>query len=77
MHYYPFMVKLDRYNGSCNILDDPYRKKKKFSFLFSMITRGNESKILKYISCKCNFQENIMCTKKITFGYLESYCVCF
>ena len=23
LHYYPFMVNLDRCNGSCNTLDDP------------------------------------------------------
>ena len=23
LHYYPFMVSLDRFNGTCNILDDP------------------------------------------------------
>ena len=26
--YYPFMVNLDRWNGSCNLLDDPSEKNK-------------------------------------------------
>ena len=26
LHYYPFVVNLDRSNGSCNTLDDPSNK---------------------------------------------------
>ena len=38
-HYYPFMINLDRCNGTCN----------------NMIARINESRTLtKHISCKCN-----------------------
>ena len=52
-HYYPFAVKLDRYVGSCNTLNDLSDKvclpnKTEFFNLsmFNMITGINESKII-------------------------------
>ena len=61
-HYYPFPVKLDRYAGSCNTLNDLYHKvcvPSKIEDLnlsmFNMFTRINESKtVTKHISCDCN-----------------------
>ena len=51
MRYYPFMVNLDRCNGSCNFLDDPSgricvpNKADDINLnVFNMITRTNESK---------------------------------
>ena len=60
-HYYPFVVKLDRYVGSCNILKDLSNKiciPNKTEYLnlnvFNMIPGINESKTLtKHISCEC------------------------
>ena len=65
IHYYPFSVKLDRYVGSFNTLND-LSNKVYFSnktenlnlCVLNMITGINDSKILtKHISCecKCNF----------------------
>ena len=59
--YYPFMVNLDRCNGSCNTLDYPSNKvyvpnkAEDLNFhVFNMITRINESKtVAKHISCEC------------------------
>ena len=59
--YYPFSVKLDRFAGSCNTINDLSNqlcitnKTEDLNLsVFSMITGINESKILtKYISCKC------------------------
>ena len=61
LHYYPFVVKLDRCVGSCNTLNDLFNKvcvpnKTEDSILsvFDMITGINESKVLtKDISCDC------------------------
>ena len=60
-HYYPFLVKLDRYVGSCNTLDDlsntvcvTNKTEDLNQNMFNMITGINESKTLtKHISCKC------------------------
>ena len=64
--YYPFSVKLDRFDASCNTINDWSNKlciTNKTEDLnlsvFSMITGINESKIwTKYISCefKCRFK---------------------
>ena len=66
-HYYPFVVKLDRYVGCFNTLNDlsnkvcvPNKTKDLNLRFFNIITRINESKILtKHISCeyKCRFDE--------------------
>ena len=61
LHYYPFMVKLDRCVGSCNTLNDlinkvcaPNKTEDLNLSVFNMITGINESKTLtKHISCEC------------------------
>ena len=61
LHYYQFTVKLDRYVGSFNTLNDlsnkacvPNKTEDLNLSMFNMITRKNESKILtKDISCEC------------------------
>ena len=61
LRYYPFMVKLDRCNGSYNNLDEPSgrrcvaNKTEDINLkVFNMITRINESKTLtKHVSCEC------------------------
>ena len=61
LHYYPFVVKLDRYVGSCNTLNDfcnkvcvPNKTEDLNLSLFIMITGINESKILaKHVLCEC------------------------
>ena len=65
MHIYPFAVKLDKFVGSCNTLNDlsnkvcvPNKTKDLNIHVFNMITRKNESENLaKDISyeCKCKF----------------------
>ena len=63
-HYYPFVVKLDRYVGSCNTLNDLSNKVCVLNktedlnlSMFNMITGINELKTLtKHISCTCKFR---------------------
>ena len=61
-HYNPFAVKLDRYVGSCNTVNDlsnkvcvPNEIEDVNLSVFNIITRINESKTLttKHMSCKC------------------------
>ena len=68
LRYYQFVIKLDRYVGSCNILNHLSRKvcvsnkTKDWNLnVLNMITGINESKtITKYISreCKCECRFN-------------------
>ena len=63
-HHYPFAVKLDRFVGSCNTLDDlsnkvciPNKTEDLNQSVFNMITGINESKTLaKHISCECKWK---------------------
>ena len=63
-HYYPFVVNLDRCDGSCNNHDKlsnklyVSNKTKDFNlFVFNMITGINESRtLIKHISCKCEYK---------------------
>ena len=64
LHYYPFMINLDRCGGTCNTLDEPSgkicvpNKKEDINlYVFNMITEINEAKNLtKQISCKCRYK---------------------
>ena len=65
LHYYPFLVNLDRCVGSCNNLNDlsnkvnvPSKTEHLNLSVFNVITGINESKTLtNYISCeyKCKY----------------------
>ena len=67
LHCYPFIVKLDKFVGSCNTLNYltnkvcvPDKTEDLNRIVFNMITGINESKSLtKYISCKfkCKFDK--------------------
>ena len=61
LHCYPFTVKLDRCNGSCNTLNDlfnkvcvPNKTEDLNLSVFNMITEINKSKTLtKHVPCEC------------------------
>ena len=60
LHYYPFTVKLDKYVGSCNTLNDlsnkvcVTNKTKDLNLnLLNMVTGKNELKTLTKHICKC------------------------
>ena len=58
---YPFMISLDKCNGSCNVVDDvstkifvPSETKDVNLKVFNMITKMNEAKTLvTYVLCNC------------------------
>ena len=60
-HYYPILIKLDRYTGSCNTINglsnkvcSPNKTEDLNLSVFNMITGINEWKTLtKHISCEC------------------------
>ena len=64
--YYPFMISLDKYSGSCNVVDELSMKIWVLSEtkdinvkVFSMTTRINEVKtVVKHISCDCKCKFN-------------------
>ena len=61
--YYPFMVKLNRYNENSSTFNDPsgracvaHKTKDIILNVFNILTRLNESKAPpKHISCKCKY----------------------
>ena len=61
LKYYPFVVKMNRFVGSCNTVNGlpdkvcvPNKIEDLDIHVYNMITGGNESKILtKDISCEC------------------------
>ena len=60
---YPFMISLEKYNGSCNVLSlkicVPNETKDVNVEAFNMITNKNEAKtIAKHISCDCKCKRN-------------------
>ena len=65
LNYYPFMIGLDKFNGSCNVADDlstkicvPSKTKHINLKVFNMIARIYEAKTLvKHIPCdfECKF----------------------
>ena len=64
LYYYPFIVSMDKYDGSCNTAEDPFcricapNKIENVNLkAFNMITGKNESKILaKRIACECRYE---------------------
>ena len=84
-HYYQFAVKLDRYVGSCNTLNDlsnklcvPNKIEDLNIHVFDMIKGKNESKILtKDISrkCKCKFDGRI-CNSNQKWNNDKCRCEC-
>ena len=58
LKYYPFMISLNKYSGSCNILSPKIWKDINVK-AFNMITNKNEAKaITKHISCDCKCKFN-------------------
>ena len=62
--YYPFMIRLDKCNGSCNVLSPiiSVEEKKDISVkVFTVITNNEAKAITKYFSCicKCKFDTAI------------------
>ena len=72
LKYYPFMITLEKCNGSCNTLSKisgrvcvPNKTKNLKLNAFNLITRTNTSKaLIKHVSCKCNVNLTI---KKMQF----------
>ena len=68
LNYYPFVISLDKYVGSCNSVDGlstkicvPSKTKDVNVKLFNMLTNRNETRaILKHFSCdfKCKFNSS-------------------
>ena len=63
LKYYPFMISLDKCNGTCNILSPKICAPKKTKDInvkvFNMIGNKNKAKIMtKYILCDCKCKLN-------------------
>ena len=63
LKYYPFMIILNKYTGSCNVLSPKVRVPKETKDInvkaFNMITNKNEAKAMtEHISCDCKCKFN-------------------
>ena len=67
LNYYPFMISLDKFNGSCNVLSTricvPKKTKDINVKVFNMITNKNEvktmTKHIQYYYCNCKFNRTL------------------
>ena len=65
-NYYSFMISLDKFHGSCNVVDDlstkicvPSKTKGIDFIIFKMIAKINEAKALvKHVLCDCKYKFN-------------------
>ena len=63
--FYPFSIKISKYNGSCNNINDPYAKfcvpdvvKNMNIKVFNLISRTNETRYAKWHeTCKCKCKQ--------------------
>ena len=63
LKYYPFMISLNKYTGSCNVLSPkicvPKETKDINVKAFNIITNKNEAKAtIEYMSCDCKYKFN-------------------
>ena len=64
LEYYPFMIRLNKCSGSCNVLSPkicvPKETKDIYVKAFNMITNKNDTKAMtERISCDCKCKFNI------------------
>ena len=92
LYYYSFVIKLDRFIGSCNILNKIFNKvcvpnqtEDLNRSIFNMITWINESKTLRtHVTCKCKYKyDGNKCKSsqnwnkdKCKCNYPKKNCVC-
>ena len=71
--FQPFSIKINRYNGNCNNINDPYARicvsdivKNLNVKVFNLMSRANETKFIKWHeSCKCICRLNaVVCNNK-------------
>ena len=83
--FYPFSIKVNKCNGNCNNINDPYAKicvpdivKNLNVILFNLMSRTNETKFIKWHeSCKCIFRLNaIVCNNKQRWNKNKCRCEC-
>ena len=71
--FYPYSIKVNKWNGSCNNINDPYSKlcvpdndKNINLIVFNLISRANETRHIKlHKTCKCECRlDAIICKNK-------------
>ena len=83
--FYPFSVKINRYSGNCNSINDPYAKicvpdivKNLNVKVFNIMSRTNETRSIKsHETCKCICRLNkIICNNKQRWNKDQCRCEC-
>ena len=84
IHYYPFMVSLDRFGGRCDTVEDPFGRiyipsevEDVNLKVFNIIKGMDESKTLvKHISCECRCEvDGRKCNSKQEWNNDKFHCV--
>ena len=83
--FYPYSIKINKCNGSCNTINNPYAKicvpneiKNTNIKLFNLMSRTNETKHIKWrntCKCKCRLDASI-CTNKQRWNDEKCRCEC-
>ena len=81
--FYPFSIKINKYSGSCNYINNPYAKicvpdviKDLNVRVFNLMSRTNETRFIKWHeTCKCICKlDGIVCNSKQRWN--ENKCMC-
>ena len=83
--FYPFSIKINRCNGNCNNINDPYARiyvpntiKNLNPKVFNLMSRTNETKFIKWHEkCKCACRlDAIICNNKQRWNKDKCRCEC-
>ena len=83
--FYPFIIKINKYDGNCNNINNPYAKfcvpdviKDLNVRVFNLISRTNETRFIKWHeTCKCVCRlDGIICNSKRRWNEKKCMCKC-
>ena len=83
--FYPFSIKVDKCNGNCNNVNDPYAEtcvldivKNLNVRIFNLLTRTNETRHIKWHEkCKCICRlDKVICNNKQKWNKAKCRCEC-
>ena len=83
--FYPYSIKINRFKGSCNTINDPYDKicvpgqiKDTNVKVFNLVSRTNEARHIKwYKTCKCRCRlDASICSNKQRSNDNKCRCEC-
>ena len=83
--FYPFSIKISKYSGNCNNINDPYSKicvpdvvKNLNIKVFNLMSRTNETRFIEWHeTCKCDCRlDAVVCNNKQRWNENKCRCEC-